>query len=93
MAQAVSRRPLTAEPQGRVRVSPCGTCGGQGGTATGFSPNSSGFLCQYHFTVALHTQISSVGRTIGPLVAEVRAIVSPQCNEQQQCFVECSETK
>jgi hypothetical protein len=32
MAQAVSRRPLTTE----VRVSPCGICGGQSGTATGF---------------------------------------------------------
>jgi hypothetical protein len=28
-----------------------------------------------NITVALHTQISSVGRTIGPLLAEVRAIV------------------
>jgi hypothetical protein len=27
--QAASRRPLTAEPQVRFRVSPCGVCGGK----------------------------------------------------------------
>jgi hypothetical protein len=36
MAQAVSRRPLTAEAQVRSRLSPCGLCGGQSGTETGF---------------------------------------------------------
>ena len=37
MAQAVSRRPLTAEARARSRVSPCGICGGQSDTGTGFS--------------------------------------------------------
>jgi hypothetical protein len=37
MAQPVSRLPLTTE----VRVRPCGICGGQSGTGTGFSPSSS----------------------------------------------------
>jgi hypothetical protein len=38
MAQAVSRRPLTAEARVRSRVSPCGIFGGQIGTVTGFFP-------------------------------------------------------
>jgi hypothetical protein len=42
VAQAVSRRPLTAE----ARVSQCGICGGQTGTGTGFSPSSLVFPCQ-----------------------------------------------
>jgi hypothetical protein len=44
MAQVVS---LTAEARARFRVDPCGICGGQSGTGTGFSPSSSVFPCQY----------------------------------------------
>jgi hypothetical protein len=36
MAQAVSRRSLTAEAQVRYRVGTCEICGGQSGTGTGF---------------------------------------------------------
>ena len=36
MAEAASRRPLTAEARVRSRVGPCGICGGQSGTGTGF---------------------------------------------------------
>jgi hypothetical protein len=43
MAQAVSRRPLTAQARIRARVKPLGICGGQSGTGTGFSPKSSIF--------------------------------------------------
>jgi hypothetical protein len=52
MAQAVSRRPLTAEARVRFRVSPCGICGGQSGTGTGFPPSTSVFPCQFHTTGA-----------------------------------------
>jgi hypothetical protein len=58
MAQVVSRRPLTAEDRVRARVNPCGICGGQSGSRTGFSPSSSVFSCQYHSTVALQTHIN-----------------------------------
>jgi hypothetical protein len=52
MAQAVSRRPLTAEARVRPQVGPCGICGGQSGTGTGFSPSTSVFPCQFHYTGA-----------------------------------------
>ena len=52
MAQAVSRRPLTAETLVLSWVSPCEICGGQSGTATGFSPSTSVFPRQYHSTNA-----------------------------------------
>jgi hypothetical protein len=52
MAEAVSRRPLTAKARVRSRVSPCGICGGQSGTGTGVSPSTSVFPCQFHSTGA-----------------------------------------
>jgi hypothetical protein len=52
MAQAVSRRPPTAETRIRSRVSPCEICGVQSGTGTGFSPSTSVFRCQFHSTGA-----------------------------------------
>jgi hypothetical protein len=47
MAQVVSLRPLTAEDRVHARVNPCGICGGQSDTGTGFSPSSSVFPCKY----------------------------------------------
>jgi hypothetical protein len=52
MAQAVSRRPLTTEARVRSRFSPCGICGGQRGTGTGFFPSTLVFPCQFHSTGA-----------------------------------------
>jgi hypothetical protein len=52
MAQAVSRRPVTAETRVRSRASACEICGGQSDTETGVSPNTSGFPFQFHSTGA-----------------------------------------
>jgi hypothetical protein len=59
MAQAVSRRPLTAEARVRGRLDPCGICGGQSGIGTGFSPSSSVFSCHYHSTIAPYSSITA----------------------------------
>jgi hypothetical protein len=61
MAQAVSRRPLSADAQVRARVSQVRIFDGQSGIRIGFSPSCSVLPCQYHSTVALHTHISSGG--------------------------------
>ena len=52
MDHAVSRRPPTAEARARSWVSPCGICGGQSGTGTGFSPSTLVFPRQFHSTGA-----------------------------------------
>jgi hypothetical protein len=52
MAEAVSRRPPTADAWIRSRVSPCGICGGRSGTGTGFPLSTSVFTCQFHSTGA-----------------------------------------
>jgi hypothetical protein len=49
----LNHRPLTAEVRVRSRVSPCGICGGQSDTGTGFSPSTSVFPCKFHSTGAL----------------------------------------
>jgi hypothetical protein len=49
----VSRWILTAEVRLRAQVSPCGICGGQSGSGTGFSLELFGFRLSRHFIVAL----------------------------------------
>jgi hypothetical protein len=71
MAQAVSRWPLTAEARVRTRVNPCGICGGQSGTGTGFSQEFFAFPVSI-IPPGFHTHVSSGGRTRGPLVAAVQ---------------------
>jgi hypothetical protein len=43
MAQEVSCQPLTTEALVRTWVGPCGICGGQSGTGTGFAMSSVSF--------------------------------------------------
>jgi hypothetical protein len=52
MAQVVSRRRLTAEARVRSPIDPCGICGRQIGTGTGFSQSISVFPCQFNSTGA-----------------------------------------
>jgi hypothetical protein len=70
--RAVSRRQLTSESRVRARVNPCGICGGQNDTETGFSPSSSVFPCQYHPIVVLHTHMPSGWLTMAVAVAAVQ---------------------
>jgi hypothetical protein len=71
MAQAVSHRPLTAKTQVHALVNPCGICGGQSSTETGFSPSSLGSPFNI-IPPSLSKLISSGGSTIFPLVAAVQ---------------------
>jgi hypothetical protein len=57
IAQAVSNWILTAEDRLRAQVGPCGICGRQSGTGTGFSPGPSVFPCQYHPTAAPYSLV------------------------------------
>jgi len=51
-AQAVSRRPVTAEARVRSQASPGGICGGHSVNGTDFSPSTSAFPCQCIVTSA-----------------------------------------
>jgi hypothetical protein len=56
MAQAVSRRPLTAGVRVRFRVSPCGIYGGKSGTGTGFSQSTLVFSVSFIPPVLRYTE-------------------------------------
>jgi hypothetical protein len=68
MAQAVSRRPLTAEARVRAEVSPGA---GETGTGTGFFPSTSVFPCRNH-PPWLYVLAPSGGWPIGPLMAAIQ---------------------
>jgi len=55
LAQAVSRRFLTAEARGRLHVTPCEICSGHTGTGAGAPSSNSVFPCHYHSTNAPHS--------------------------------------
>jgi hypothetical protein len=59
MAEAVSRRAHTTEAGAQSRVIPRELDGGQCGSGTGFSPNTSVFSCQYHSTNAPYSSSSA----------------------------------
>jgi len=48
LAQAVSRRPATAEARVQSQASLCGVCVAQSETEPGFSPSTLVYTCQYH---------------------------------------------
>jgi hypothetical protein len=71
IAQAISRRLPTAAARARVKVRPCGICGGSSDTGAGFLLVF-GFPGQFSFHRLLHTHhLSSGADTIGQLVADV----------------------
>jgi hypothetical protein len=54
IAQAVSRRVLTAEFRFLYEAIPCGICGGRSVTGTDSFPNNSVYPCHYNSTIAQH---------------------------------------
>jgi predicted small secreted protein len=82
MAQAVSRRPLTAETRVRTRVSPCGISDGQSGTGTGFSPSSS-LSSVTIIPPLLSVLINHAGMNKMPVKGSSET-VSPSRHEQQE---------
>jgi hypothetical protein len=81
MAQAVSRRPLTAEAQDCTGVNPCGICTGQNVIEAGYSTSSWVFSCQYHSTVTLHTHMTPRDEQQARWWPQFRDIVSPHRHE------------
>jgi hypothetical protein len=77
IAQAVSRRLLSAEASVHASVSPCGICGGLSGTGAGSFWSPSVFPCRHHSTSTSYSLISSEGWTNNTLEAQFyRDIVS-----------------
>jgi hypothetical protein len=60
LAQAVSRRSVTAEARVRSQADPCGICGGQNSTQTGFSRSNAVLPYQYHSNNTPYVHISFI---------------------------------
>jgi hypothetical protein len=88
MALVITGWPLTTEVWVHASVSPCGVCGGQSGTVTGYSLSSSVFPCQYYSTMALHFHISSARWTVGLSEAAVQrhSLTSSTWTTVRQCL-------
>jgi hypothetical protein len=80
IAQEASLWSLPAEDPVLSWASPCEICGGQSGTWTDFSPSTSVFLCQNHYTNALLIFIYIM------LLPEGRAGEAWEPSKTQCCF-------
>jgi hypothetical protein len=86
MAQAVSRRPLTAEVRFRAWLSPCVICCGRSDTGTGFSPSSSVFPCQCHSSMTPYSYNTWSMISRPGLWPQFRDVVSP-CRHERVYFL------
>jgi hypothetical protein len=71
MTQVVNCQPLTTE----AWFSPCGNCGRQSGTETGFCTSSLVFPCQYHsaITVQAHVMLGMNDRPVDDHISETQS--------------------
>jgi hypothetical protein len=81
VTHAVGRCFLLTEARFRDQGSPCGICGGQSGTETGFS---SVLPCQYDYTAAPYSLIYHLGMDNGPVGVPVLRRHSLNSSKQQK---------
>jgi hypothetical protein len=100
MAQAVSRRSVTADARFRSRVSPCGICSGQNGTGTGFPLSVSFHRCSIRrrkliiFITGLHNKPQGCGASVasaaGPFTTKRNKRTSQNSEDIIVCnFISC----
>lgn len=86
IAQAVSRRLLTAETRVRILVTPCGICGVQSGIGIGFSPSPSVSRVNI-IPLLLYIRSILSGRWTKDLLEARSHIVLPHRNNQHKCIL------